>query len=298
MAQMVPIRAYHAPATLRECLDVLERESDQVVVLAGGQSILPLLKTRGLRPEVLLDLANVKELRTRQVVADAGDALEIGAMRRHRDLWSDPAVVGKWSALADAAAGIGDRQIQNRGTLGGNLVFGTVGTDMKQVAMCLFAELRIAGPRGDRVVAALELFADAERMLLEPGELLKAVRFPAPAPGSGSAYRKYGITVNGRPVIGVAAMLAVDDAGICTSARIVVGGLVPCPSEAKAAAQAMVGQRLDAEIIASAANAAANEVRPQSDARASSAYRRQLVRVYGGEALTLAHKRARQGPAT
>lgn len=295
MPQLAPVRAFHAPATLAECLDVLTRESGRVVVLAGGQSILPLLKTRGLRPEVLLDLGNVAALHRRLPSEETDGALEVGAMRRHRELWGDPEVVRDWAALADAAAGVGDRQIQNRGTLGGNLVFGTVHTDMKQVAMCLAAELRVVGPRGERVVAAAELFADAERTLLEPDELLTAVRFPAPAPGSGSAYRKYGIAVNGRPVIGIAVALTVDGGGICTAARIVIGGLVPCPAAANAAAQGLIGQRLDGEALSAAANAAATEARPQSDSRASSAYRRQLIRVYGLQALTLALRRARQG---
>ena len=298
MAQMVAVHAYHAPVSLSECLAVLERLGDQVVVLAGGQSILPLLKTRSLRPDALLDLANVKQLQTQTVLVDEGGALEIGAMRRHRDVWGDRRIARDWSALADAAAAIGDRQIQNRGTLGGNLVFGTIGTDMKQVAMCLSARLRIVGPAGERVADALELFADPERTLLAPGELLQAVRFPALGPRSGSAYRKYGITVNGRPVIGVAAVLQLEESGICSAARIVVGGLVPCPGEAKGAAQALLGQRPDADLVAAAANVAADELKLQSDTRASSAYRRQLIRVYGKQVLELALKRAREGMAT
>jgi len=295
---MAPVRAYLAPASIDECLEVLERENGRVVVVAGGQSILPLLKTRGLRPEVLLDLVNVAQLRTQHVLSGDGGALEVGAMRRHRDLWNDARILSGWSALADAASGIGDRQIQNRGTLGGNLVFGTVGTDMKQVAMCLSAQLLITGRQGERTVSALEIFANAERALLEPGELLQAVRFPALGAGTGTAYRKYGITTNGRPVIGVAAMLTLDVTGKCSAARIVVGGLVPNPCEAPGAAQALVGQRLDAEIIATAANVAAGELKPQSDGRASSAYRRQLIRVYGSQALTAALQRARQGFGT
>ena len=294
MAQMASVDAYHAPATLHDCLDILAREGERAVVIAGGQSLLPLLKTRGLRPKVLLDLANVDQLRTKKVLVDAGGLLEVGAMCRHRDLWSDPLVVGQWSALADAAAGIGDRQIQNRGTLGGNLAFGTVLTDMKQVVMSLSAELMIAGPKGTRVVSALDLFGDPTRMLLEPGELLQAVRFPSLGAGAGSAYGKYGITVNGRPVIGIAVMLRLDDAGVCSSARVVVGGLVPCPCDAKLAAQTLIGQRVDADVIGAAADAAAQEVNPQSDGRASSAYRRQLIRVYGRRVLELARRRAQE----
>ncbi|HKR17920.1 FAD binding domain-containing protein [Rhizorhapis sp.] len=293
MTQMAPLKAYHAPTSLDECLQIMAKEGSRLIVIAGGQSVMPLLKTRGLRPEALLDLVHVGELHGLDVL-DADGSLLVGAMCRHRELWSDPAVAGGWPALADAAAGVGDRQIQNRGTIGGNLAFGTVITDMKQVAMCLDAELHIAGPEGERKVGALELFADAERMLLQPGELLKAVCFPPAGKGGGSAYRKYGITANGRPVIGVAAAVTLDEAGLCADARIVVGGLVPCPNIAKYAAQSLIGKKVDTQGIAAAADAAAEEIKPQSDSRATSAYRRQLVRVYGRQVLELAFERAQE----
>ncbi|MCP5364466.1 MAG: FAD binding domain-containing protein [Hyphomicrobiales bacterium] len=289
MPQLAPVRSFIMPETIEACLDILGREGDKAVVLAGGQSIMPILKTRGLRPEVLLDLSRVERMRHKAVT---GDGLVVGAMCCHRELWLDPAIRSRWSALADAAEGVGDRQVQNRGTLGGNLAFGTVVTDMKQVVMCLDAKLDIAGPSGQRSVSALEHFAEPENVLLAPGELLTSVRMPDLGPQSGSAYRKYGITANGRPVIGVAAMLQLDEAGLCTGARIVVGGLVPAPNVAKYAAQILVGKAVSEQQIASAAEAAAEEIRPQSDSRATSAYRRQLVRTYGKTVLALALSRA------
>jgi len=295
MAQMAPVHAYHAPATLEECLALLERNAGRVVVLAGGQSILPLLKTRGIRPEVLLDLGRVPELRAQSVTVDTGGVLEVGAMRRHRDLWTDPMIARDWSALADAAWCVGDRQVQSRGTLGGNLVFGTVITDMKQVAMCLDAELVIVGSGGERTVSACDIFADPAQMLLEPNELLKAVRFPSVGSRGGSAYKKYGLTANGRPIIGVAARVKIDEDRRCTEARIVVGGLVPCPHVASGAAESLIGKVVNEDVLAAAADAAAAEVRPQSDGRASAAFRRRLVRAYTGRSLSLAFKRAQEG---
>lgn len=293
MVQLAAIEAYHAPVSLVECLGLLADGGDRVVVLAGGQAILPLLKNRSLRPDVLVDLSRVAELHRRELCNDG--ALLLGAMCRHRDICDDREISSGWSALADAAAGIGDLQVQNRGTIGGNLVFGTVQTDMKQVVMCLDARLRIVGGPEVREVAAREVFAGAGQPLLEPGELLDSIVFPALPKGSGSAYHKFGITTNGRPVIGIGAALTLDPEGICTAASIVVGGLVPAPCDAQIAAQVLVGQKMDDDVIAHAMRAAAEEIKPQSDARASAAYRRQLVRAVGRDALNAAWKRAKEG---
>jgi len=290
MVQLAAVGAYHAPASLSECLDLLAGSGDTTVILAGGQAILPLLRNRSLRPDVLVDLSRVAELHRREVGADG--SLALGAMCRLRDIHEDRQVSAGWSALADAAAGIGDLQVQNRGTIGGNLVFGTVLTDLKQIVMCLNAQLRIVGGPASRQVSSREIFGDAGRLLLEPGELLDTIVLPALPEGSGSAYRKFGITTNGRPVIGVAAALTLDTDGICTIANIVVGGLVPAPHDARIAAQVLIGQHIDGDVIVRAAQAAAAETKPQSDARASAAYRRQLVRVIGQEVLLHAWKRA------
>ncbi|MDY0068213.1 MAG: FAD binding domain-containing protein [Steroidobacteraceae bacterium] len=290
MAQLAAVGAYHVPASLNECLDLLAGSGDTAVILAGGQAILPLLRNRSLRPDVLVDLSGIAELHRRE--AGAGGSLVLGAMCRHRDIYEDRKISAGWSALADAAAGVGDLQVQNRGTIGGNLVFGTVLTDMKQVVMCLDARLRIVGGPEPREVSAREIFGDAGRSLLEPGELLESIAFPALAEGSGSAYRKFGITTNGRPVIGVAAALTFDADRVCTAATIVVGGLVPAPHDARIAAQVLIGQHVDEDVIVRAAQAAAADIKPQSDARASAAYRRQLVRAIGQEVLLQAWKRA------
>lgn len=295
MVQMAPVQAYHAPTTMEECLGVLRDEAGHVVVLAGGQSVLPLLKARQLRPEVLLDLGRVGELRALDVPTDPGSPLVVGAMVRYREIVRSDVIAKRWSALADAAVKIGDLQIQNRGTLGGNIAFGTATTDLKQVVMALSAELVIAGPDGLRTSPARELFADPHRAMLEAGELLQEVRFPALPARSGSAYVKVGLNANGRPVVGVAAVLTLDAEGVCSAASVVVGGIVPAPCVAERASQLLVGEKVDAATIASAAGAAADEAKPQSDSRASSDYRRQLIRVYGGQALERALSRAQEG---
>jgi CO/xanthine dehydrogenase FAD-binding subunit len=293
--QIAPLRAYHAPTDLAECLEILRDEAGRVTVLAGGQSAVPLLKSRQLRPEVLLDLRRVEELRRQPSGADGDGPLELGAMVRYRDIEHHPLITSRFAALADAARTIGDLQVRNRGTLGGNLAFADITADMPPVVVCLSGEVVVTGPGGDRTVPADEFFTGRRETALRPDELLRAVRFPAPAPGSGSAYEKYGITVNGRPVIGVAAQVAVDAGGTCSAARVVVGGVLPGPRRAEAAEQVLLGQRIDDDVLAAAAGAAAEEIDTHDDLRGSAEYRRQLIRIYGQRALQRAVTRAQEG---
>lgn len=293
--QIAPLRAYHAPSSLGECFDILRAEADRVMVLAGGQTALPLLKARQVRPEVLLDLARVDELRRHSASSNENGALELGAMVRYRDIEANPAVAARWTALADAAKVIGDLQVRNRGTLGGNLVFADVTADMPPAVVCLSGELLLTAGDGQRTVPAAEFFTGPRQTALRAGELLRAVRLPAPGPGTASAYAKYGITANGRPVIGVAAQVSLDPAGTCTAARVVVGGVLPAPIRAEGAEESLVGQRPDHDVLAAAADTAAGEVPTQDDLRGSSEYRRQLIRVYGQRALQGAVSRAQEG---
>jgi carbon-monoxide dehydrogenase medium subunit len=292
---LAPLRAYHAPTTLRECLDVLRAESGRVLVLAGGQSALPLLKSRQLRPEVLLDLAGVEELRGVSTPADGEGLLELGSMMRYREILEAAPIGASWTALWDAATTLGDVQVRNRGTIGGNVAFADVAADIPPVAVCLSAELVVAGQDGERTVSAEEFFSGPRQTTLRPDELLAALRFPAPGARSGSGYIKYGITANGRPVIGVAASISLDEDGGCVDARVAVGGVLPAPRRARNAEQALIGTRLDVDVLAAAARAAADEVPTQDDLRASAAYRRQLIKVYGERALQRAAERARKG---
>jgi carbon-monoxide dehydrogenase medium subunit len=294
---LAPLRAYHAPTTLRECLDVLRTESGRVLVLAGGQSALPLLKSRQLRPEVLLDLAGVEQLRAVSIAADGAAPLELGSMVRYRDVLNAPVISAHWAALSDAVTTLGDVQVRNRGTIGGNVAFADAAADIPPVAVCLSAELVVAGQDAERTVSAEEFFSGPRQTALQPDELLAALRFPAPNPRSGSAYVKYGITANGRPVIGVAASISLSEDGGCADARVAVGGVLPAPRRAQNAEQVLIGTRLDADVLAAAARAAADEVPTQDDLRASAAYRRQLIKVYGERTLQRAAERARKGRA-
>jgi len=265
-----------------------------MLVLAGGQSAIPLLKARELRTRGIVDLKQVAELRHISQPQD-GQPLVIGAMIRHKDLLLDPLIASRWAALADAAAMIGDLQIRNRGTVGGNLVQAEVAADMPAVAVCLGAELVLVSSHSERVVSAEGFFLGPRKTALQPGELLKEVHFPVPVESSGSAYDKYGITVNGAPVVGVAASISLEAGRICRDARLVVSGVPPGPARARRAEEILLGARPDQGLIERAAQTAAGEIDTQDDLRASAAYRRQLISVYANRVLARSLARAQLG---
>lgn len=289
-----PIDSYDSPASLAEALDLLATRPGDLLVLAGGQSALPLLKARELRPRGIVDLRLVTELRHIRQPQD-GQLLLIGAMTRHKDLLLDSVTSSRWAALTDAAAMIGDLQVRNRGTLGGSLAQAEVAADWPAVTVCLGGEVVLVTSQDARVVSAGDFFLGPRKTVLQAGELLKEVRFPVPAESSGSAYDKYGITVNGPPVVGVAASITLDPAGICREARLVISGVPPAPARARRAEEVLLGVKPDQRRIDQAAQEAAGEIDTQDDFRASAAYRRQLIRIYASRVLARSLARARFG---
>lgn len=292
--RLAPIQQYHAPSSLQECLELLSSAGDRGLVLAGGQSAMQQLKARERRPQVLVDLRRIDALRSHGEVDGGG--VELGAMVRYRTILENRAVLDRWPALTDATRTIGDLQVRNRGTIGGNLAWADIASDLPPVVVCLGGEVRVVGPAGERTVAADRFVTGNRRTTLQHGEVLTAVRLPAAGRSTGSAYVKYGITANGRPVIGVAAQVRLDDAGGCSSARIVVGGVADGPSRASRAEEALRGSVGGAEDLQEAGRLAAEEVATHGDHRSSAEYRQQLIRVYVSRGLQQAFARAQGGP--
>ena len=293
--RLAPILEYHTPASVEECVELLQAGGEKALVLAGGQSALQLLKSRHYRPEVLVDLSRVEGLSVRPPESSNGEASLIGAMVRYRTILESATIRSRWPALTDAAATIGDLQVRNRGTLGGNLAFADMASDLPPVVMCLGAEVVVAGRSGERSIPSADFFMGNRRTALQPAELIKAVRVPNDDHSSGSAYVKYGITANGRPVIGVAAHVTLDARGTCTGARIVVGGLPAGPVRATAAGEMLHGHEGGPEGLREAAERAAEDVPTHTDHRASAEYRKQLIRVYAPRAMQSALARAQEG---
>jgi carbon-monoxide dehydrogenase medium subunit len=285
-----PIEEYHAPTDLAEALVLLSRGGGSAKLLAGGQSLMQQMKARLIAPQILVDLNRVPGL---DEITEADGALEIGALVRFHRAADDGHLRERYSALAEAAAAIGDRQVRNRGTLVGSVAFAANYGDIAPAAAALGAKVVVAGGSGRTRVQPIEDFVRGAGVLdLAPTEIVTALRLPIPSARSGSAYVKHGRVYQDRATIGVAAWVAVDGGGHCVDVRIAVGGLAGPIERAAAAEKVLRGKVCDTSPLAEAGEAAAASLRTQGDELASAEYRTQLLRVQVPKALEIALGRA------
>ena len=275
---------YEAPTTVDEALGLLAGAGDrEVKVLAGGQSLLPVLRLRMAAPDVVVDLGKIADLRG---VRDDGDAIVIGAMTTHDDVTREPLIRQHALLLSLAAQTVADPQIRHRGTFGGSLAHADPAGDMLAPALALDTSMVIAGPGGRRTVPAAEFFADLFTTAVQPGELLVEIRVPKHT-GWGARYEKFNHTAQAWSIVGVAAAVRVDG-GTIGQAKVALTNMGLTPLRATAVEQALVGQPATAEAIRAAAAHAAEGTDPMGDANAEEDYRRHLATVLTGRAVLAA----------
>ncbi len=252
-------------------------------LLAGGHSLIPLLKLRLAAPAAVIDIGRIAELKG---ITVGGGLVRIGALTTHADLASSAALREHCPALADAAAQVGDPAVRNRGTIGGNVAHADPASDLPTVLTALGARFAITGPAGSRTVDARSFFQGMMATSLGEHDLLVAVEVPAKTAGQGMAYAKFVHPASRYAVIGVAAVLSVSG-GTCTGAAVAVGGLVPQPVRAASVEKALVGQTLSPDLIAKAAAQVSKDLGPDilGDLYASAEYRRAMAPVWVKRAL-------------
>jgi aerobic carbon-monoxide dehydrogenase medium subunit len=281
---------YHAPATLREALTLLGQGDGDVKALAGGQSLLPLMKLRLAEPATLVDLRNVAELKG--IRAD-GDGVILGAMTSYFQAVNSSLVQQKTPLIVEALRQVGDPQVRARGTVGGSLAHADPAGDLPAVALALNARMHIAGPQGERDVAARDFFVDMLTTALEPNELLTWVRFEGTdKPHMGVAYAKLRHPASGYAVVGVAAVVTQDEQGNCVEARVGITGAGGHAVRATAVEQALSGKPFAATVEQAGAHATTG-LDLLSDNYASADYRGHLTRVLTLRALNAAAQKAR-----
>lgn len=268
-----PAFDYARPGSVDEAVRVLADAGEEAKVLAGGQSLLPLLKLRLAFPELVVDVGRIPELRG---VREDGDTLVIGAMTTHHDVIHDPLVRRHAGLLASATATVADPAVRHRGTLGGSLAHADPAGDLPAVVLALDGELVAQGPRGRRTLPARDFFVDYLQSALEPDELLVEVRVPK-ADGWGFRYEKFHQVAQSWATVGVAALVRRDD-GHIAEARVGLTNMGSTPLRASATEDALSGAG-DAEAVARAAGSAAEGTRPSQDISASPEYREHLARV-------------------
>jgi carbon-monoxide dehydrogenase medium subunit len=280
---------YQAPTTIEEAVKQLG-QSDDAKVIAGGHSLLPLMKLGLAQPETLVDLRRIASLH--QIRAEADGTIVIGALATHRDIADNETVRAKLGALADAAGEIGDLQVRARGTMGGSLAHADSAADEPGPTLAYEATIRAIGPKGQRDIPARDYFKGTFETALAANEIIAEIRFPAPAGRTGGAYVKFAHPASGFAVTGVAAVVTLKPDGTIERAAIAVTGAAAAAYRATETERALAGTKGDAKAIADAAAKAANGITALSDLAASSDYRKHLVTVYAKRAIARAIERA------
>jgi carbon-monoxide dehydrogenase medium subunit len=282
---MIPAKFdYVRPGSLDEAVRALAEGGDDAKVIAGGQSLLPLLRLRLAYPELLVDLAGLDELRG---VTDAGDSVLIGARTTLYQLVHDPLVAEHCGLLAQATRTVADPAVRHRGTLGGALAHADPAGDLPAVALALEATVTARGPGGEREVPAADFFVDYMTTSLEPDEILTAVRVPKLGPGWGYRYEKFHRTAQAWATVGVAALVRRSN-GSVAEARIGLTNMGPIPVRARAAEGAAAGVDASRDALRAAAARADEGADPPGDLHGAPDYRRHLARVLTGRALAAA----------
>ena len=274
---------YVAPATVDEAIQALSQAGDDAKVLAGGQSLVPVLRLRLAAPTMLVDLNKISELRG---VRDDGDAIVVGAMTTHHDVINDPLIREHAALLALATQTVGDPQIRHRGTLGGAVVHADPAGDLLGPVVALDAEMVIVGPGGRRTVPATEFFVDLFTTAVQPDEVLVEVRIPKKT-GWGAHYEKFQRVAQAWSIVAVAAAVRTEGGSIA-EARVALTNMAATPVRATGVEQALVGQSATAETIRAAAEHAAEGTSPTSDGNADADYREHLARVLTQRAVAAA----------
>jgi carbon-monoxide dehydrogenase medium subunit len=290
-----PPFAYHAPTSVAEAVETLWQAGDEAKVLAGGQSLIPLLNFRMARPSALVDLNRIPEL---AYIEERDGGLAIGAMTRQRAVERSALVQERVPLLAEAVRCIGHLQIRARGTIGGNIAHADPASELPAVLVALEGRVTMVGPNGSRTVPAEEFFLTYFTTCLEPGEMVTEVWVPGAAPGDGYAWLEISQRHGDYALAGVAAGVALDQAGAIEDARIVLTGVGETPVRVPEAEARLRGERPDAPALDEALRLVRESVNPDTDVHASGDYRRQIAGVLTVRALTTAISRAAAGSTT
>jgi aerobic carbon-monoxide dehydrogenase medium subunit len=284
---------YHAPREVEEALSLLDALRGAAKIIAGGQSLLILMRQGLVAPEHIIDIKRLTELDYLRLSEDG--ALHIGALSTHRSLELSPVVRNGFRALADMEQNLASVETRNWGTIGGNLCHADPAADPTPLLIALAAVAKVKSVRGERLVAVEDFSRDFYETVLDEDELLVKIEVPAPAPHTATVYRKASHLTGDHALASVAASLTLDEAGVCTQARLVLGAVNTVPTRARRAEEMLRGHASSPDLLAAAAEAAAAAAEPVSDMHASEEYRRELIRVLAREVTSAAYAQARSG---
>jgi carbon-monoxide dehydrogenase medium subunit len=280
--------------SLDEAIALVARHGDEARLLAGGQSLVPLMNMRLARPRLVVDLNRVESL---AYIRNAEGGLAIGAMTRQTVAEQSPRVAGRWPLLVEALELAGHRAIRNRGTIGGSLAHADPAAELPAAVLALDGRLTLAGPDGRRTVEARAFFQGALTTARAPDEVLTEVALPSPPPRTGACFLEVARRHGDFALVAVAAVATLDATGTCTRARLAFAGVGTTPLRAEPAERLLVGRGGDAALFAEAARVVSEGLEPDSDLHASADYRREVAAALARRALARAWERAERSAA-
>jgi carbon-monoxide dehydrogenase medium subunit len=274
---MIPDRFdYFSATTLSEAIQILQTHKDEAKILAGGHSLIPLLKLRLAQPKYLVDINKIDGL---DYIKESDDYLRIGALTRYSDVENSELIRVKYPVLAQAAAHIGDPLVRNMGTIGGNVCHSDPANDLPAVMLALEASMVAVGPAGERIILGEDFFVDTFQTALKPGEILTEIRIPLLPPRSGGSYQKLEKRVGDFPIVGVATQVSLSSKDVIEWVGIGLTAVGSKAIKAKKAEESLRGKKSNESTIKEASEIAASESDPTSDMRGPSDYKRDMVRV-------------------
>jgi carbon-monoxide dehydrogenase medium subunit len=280
---------YFAPSTLPEAIALLQQHGEDAKILAGGHSLIPLMKLRLAEPAYLIDINRIGGL---AYIKEEEGELRIGALTREADLDASALVRARYPLLADTARVIADPLVRNMATVGGNLAHADPANDHPATMLAYGARVVATGPRGERIIPITDFFVGLFATALTPDEILTEIRIPMPSPRSGGAYVKLERKVGDYATAAVAVQITLDAAGVCQYAGVGLTAVDSTPIKAARAEAALRGRPLDDANIRAAAQIASEECDPTADLRGSAEYKRAMVKELTKRALTKARERA------
>ncbi len=284
---------YVAPKTLKEALKLLDQYREDYKIIAGGQSLLIMMRQGLIKPKYLIDIKGVSELD--YIKTDAKKGLRIGALTTHRTIEKSPVIKESFGVIAEMENRLASIQTRNWGTIGGNLCHGDPAGDPAPVLIALNASLTIAGMNGERNKSVEDFFLDYFETALEHGELLSEIQVPTIPSHTGAAYAKFNVIESDMATVGVAVSMTLSSKdGHCQDVRIALANSAPRPMRAKRAEELLRGKKITGNLLKEAGEIASSETEPLSDIHASSEYRQELVKVLVKRVGTEAFTRAKQ----
>ena len=281
---------YHAPGSLDDALALKNQYGEEARILAGGQSLVPAMNFRVVQPGVLIDLNRVQEL---SYLREDGEVVRVGAMARERHLEFDASIKQHTPLLHEAVPFIAHPQIRNRGTIGGSIVHADPAAELPMLMTALSARLKAKNTSGERWIEARDFFAGMFTTALEPDEILVEIELPFSPPRTGWSFMEVAPRAGDYAMMGVAALVTLDESGKCKSARLVYLNAGDGPVDAVEAARSLAGETIHAELIESAAvHASEKEINPFGNMHASVEFQRHLAKVLTKQTLQKAALRA------